>query len=73
MHFDQALHVCQGDWIFIKVHKNAKRIRPISMISSISVLKSYLKMSVVLKNFIFEFLVDFINDFYYYCIEIYSK
>ena len=35
MHIDQALHVCQGDWIFIIVHKNAKRIRSISMISSI--------------------------------------
>lgn len=73
MHIHQALHVCQGDWIFIKVHKNAKRIRPISMISSMLVLKCYQKMSVVLQNIIFEFLVEFINNFYYYSIEIYSK
>ena len=25
MHIHQAVHVCQGDWIFIKVHKNAKK------------------------------------------------
>lgn len=43
MHIDQALHVCQGDWIFIKVHKNAKRIRPIFMISSIFSAKMFLK------------------------------
>ena len=30
-------------------------------------------MSVVLQNIIFEFLVEFINNFYYYSIEIYSK
>ena len=30
-------------------------------------------MSVVLQNIIFEFLVEFIDNFYYYCIEIYSK
>ena len=73
MHIDQALHVCQGDWIFIKVHKNAKKIRPISMISSTLVLKCSLKNVSSITKYYFEFLVEFINFFYYYCIEIYSK
>ena len=43
------------------------------MISSMLVLKCYQIMSVVLQNIIFEFLVVFIDNFHYYCIEIYSK